>query len=470
MRATNYFLRSVEISSPRFSSEDGPIDITKIVVELNLYENLMVPYITGELMIADTEGLSNIIKASGQETIKVDLYVNQEFPLTREFIIYSVKKQTKNINTGSSIYVFSIIEKHGFFSYFQRINKSFTGNISDIIYNVYASELFGLTETNNQTDIEANLLNADNFEPTSQTIKVISPNRTPLSFCMWLAKRATTEVGEPFFLYSSLREGPQFKSLFTLINTPLEPNTPAYRYSQVYTSANFNDEAYRILNIDIPENDNSIALAKAGAFGILFQSIDPFFKTNDRAIYQAKFNQNEYFNEKTQKGRNLADFNLYDDQFKIGPGFTTQEDGSVTPGKSLSELNSQIHSEINTTFSFEDFNGYDEEPNVNRQLLKVKRSSDMAFMQKQKMSIIIPGYNMLKSKANNSIGKVIDIRIPADRMHTQTPNDDEIYEKKKTAGDRGGLYLTTMVRHRFGLEQNYMASLEVTKLSSNEVL
>ena len=469
-RGPNYYLRSADISSPRFTTEEGPIDISKIILEINLYENLMVPYITGDILIADTEGLSNIIKASGQETIRLELYVSQDAPLVREFVIYSIKKQTKNINTSSSIYSFSIIEKHGFYSFFERINKSFTGNISDIIYNVYYSTLFGLSETDPNVDIEQSLLKPENFEPTSQYIKVISPNKTPLAFCMWLAQRATTDIGEPFFLYSSLREGPQFRSLFSLINQAVEPNTPPYRLSQVFTEANFVDEIYRIVDINIPENDNNIALAKAGAFGMIYQSIDPFFKSNDRTIYQAKFNQNDYFNEKKSKGRTLADFNLYDDKFRIGPGISVQEDGSVLRGKSMAELNSQIQSQINTSFSFENFSSYDEEPNINRHLLKVKRNSDMAFINKQKLNVIIPGYNMLKSKTNTSIGKIIDVRIPSDRVHTQNPDDDELYETKKTAGNNGGLFLTTAVRHRFGLDQNYMASLELAKLSSNEEL
>lgn len=470
-RATTFTLRSVKINSPRFEKDGGSYDITAVTPEINLYESLFNPYITGEIMVADTGGISNQIRASGQETVTIELYVEDDAVLQREFVIYSVKKQIKGINSASSIYIYSIIEKHGFFSFFQRINKSFNGNISGIIYNVFRSELYGLTGDDSiENDIEKKLLSAENFEDAYQTVKVISPNKTPLGFCMWLAKRATTEYGEPFFLYSSLKEGPQFKSLGSLLSaSPINDGKP-YRYSQVYTATNFIDEIHRILEIDVPETDNSIALAKAGAFGVLYQSIDPFFKSNDRTVYEYKFNQDEYFKQKKAADRTLAEFNIYDENFRIGPKSSVLGDKTVVEGQTLAELNSQIHAQINTSFMFEDFNSYDEEPNIERHIYKMRRSSDIAFLNKQKMTVVIPGYNMLNQKTNTSIGKIIDVRIPSDITHVATPDEDEIYDKKKTAGDRGGLFLTTKVRHRFGLDNNYVASLEISKMASAEKL
>lgn len=474
-RATTHYIKSITIDSPRFEEEGGAIDVTAITPEINLYESLYSPYITGDLMIADTSGITNYIKASGQETVTIELYVDEDNPLIREFVIYAVRKQVKYENSSSSVYVYSLIEKHGFFSFFQRINRGYNGNIKDIIFAVYKNELFGAKDTDDETageqDIEKNMLKEANFERASQSVKIVSPNKTPLGLCMWLANRATSEYGEPFFLYSSLREGPQFRSLGSLLQQPSQNPTKPYRYSQVYTSVQFDDEIYRIFSLTIPEQDNSIALARSGAFGIVYQSIDPFFKTNDRAIYQDKFNQDDYFKHKKEAGRTLAEYNLYDDKFRIGPQSKVDADGNPVEGLSLAELNSQIHSQINTSYAFDDWNGFDEESDIGLHLNKVRRRSDLAFMQKQKMEIVIPGYNMLKNDTNTSIGKLIDIRIPSDMVQFQTPDPEQKMDNKKTSsGPGGGVYLVTKVRHRFSLDANYIASLEVAKMAAAQPL
>ena len=490
-RATDFSIKSISIDSPRFGDK-GAIDITAIVPEFNIFESLHSPYLTGDMMMVDTTAVSNQIMAQGQETVRIELYTDDDHPLVREFMIYTIRKQSKQLSASTSTYIYGLIEKHGFYSYFQRLNRSFSGNIGGIIYDIYKNILFEKQDGEDgdlEPDDEKRLLNQDNFSSPFQNIKVISPNMTPLAFCQMLTKRATTEYGEPFFLYSTLRSGPQLRSLPELMSArPVNTSVP-YRFSPVYHDDNLENEAYRIISLEFPENDNSIALARAGAFGILYQSIDPFFKTNDTNKYQAKFDQHAYFNQKVRRGstyaakdaalRTFYDKNIYDDEFRIGDrpaiddkGQTiTDDDGNPVRGQALHELTSQIHSQVNTSFAFENFSGYDEEGNIAHHLHKVSRISELAFMGKRRLSAIVPGLTILNSDENKAVGRVFDLRIPSDKIQLSGDRDN-LTDHKTTETMEQGLFLAVGAHHMFktmGSDTTYTVSIDFSKLATSDV-
>lgn len=440
LRATSYFLESVIIQSPRL---EEPYDITNVIGEINLFESLNSPYITGNILLVDSSFLSSEIRFTGEETVTIKVYVDDDYKLEREFIIYSVPKQEKSFNDNVSVYILNIIEKHGFYSYFNRLNKAYSGYINDIIYSIYDTVLF------DQTDKA--FLNYDNFERPFQNIKVLANNRTPLGLCMSLAKRATNDIGEPFFLYSSLKEGPQFKSLNSLLTGNLMNPGDPFIYTQVQNSTDLKEEKRIVVDMTVGDNDNSIALAKAGALGMRYVSIDPFNKKINKSDYEIDFRQPDYYERKKNAGSVIGE-NIYDEEFSVGPD-----------DKKLHELNSQIYSEVNTSSGFgQDIKGYDEEAMLSDHLKKVSRRSDMAFLDKQKYSMTIPGHMMFNRSENTSIGRMMEIIVPSDIPLVQKTDESEMKHPKRS----GARFLSTKARHRFGLNSHYYVSLEVARLES----
>jgi len=442
-RATSYIFDSVILTSPRFEQEDG-VDITNVTAEINLYENLMIPYISGDIVIADSANLVSLIQFNGQERVRIRIAVDEQYALEKEFIVYSLRYQGKSKNDNTSVLVLSIIEEHGFLSNFKRLSWHFEGNIHDIVKDVFTSEL-GLEGSD--------LINNFGDEKPFQTVNFVVPNWTPLKFVDCLTKRATTEIGEPFFCYSSLREGVQFKSLASLLTTnPTNINQP-YRYTQVQRNTEYNDEKRVILSVEFTESDNSIALAQQGALGMTYFNIDPFDPAKNDFT---EFRITDHFDRKKEAGTTLNDFTPYDEQFEVD-------------GNKLHELESQFYSQINTSQGFGvESKSFSEEPSISEHLHKVSRLSDLAILEKERYSIQIPGASLLETNNNTSIGRVVSVIMTSNLPAiSDTPSEEVVDEKR---GSVGALFLVTKCHHRFGLDNQYIASMEISRTDKNKRL
>lgn len=443
-RATTYSLESVIISSPRLEND---VDVSNVTAEINLYENLLTPYISGDIVITDTSNLSSLIKFNGQERVRIRLSVDPQYAIERDYIVYALRYQGKSTNDNASVMVLSIIEEHAFYSYYKRLSWSYKGNIANIIRSVLTSDL-GLEESS------AKMSNFDPRDNPFQSLKFVVPNWSPLKFIDTLTRRATTERGEPFFCFSSLRNGIMLRSLSELLTTtPANANEP-YRYTQINLNTDPIAEKRTILTATFPESDNTIKLAQSGALGVKMFNVDTF----DPAKTQiGDFKIDEYFDQKKADGVTLNDYTPYDENFTIGPD-----------NQPLHDLDSQFFSQVNPSSMFDDTNSFNEEPSIAEHLHKVRRSSDMSILDKEKYEIQIPGMSMLETDDNTSIGRVISVIMTSNLpMISDTPIEEAVDEKR---GSVGSLFLITKVHHRFGIDNQYFASLEISRTDRNKRL
>ena len=71
-----------------------PVDVTRLVQELNFFENLKDPYVSGTLLIIDSANVFNYVNFLGQERIDIivtDVYKKPQ--IQKSFAITSVRKQ-----------------------------------------------------------------------------------------------------------------------------------------------------------------------------------------------------------------------------------------------------------------------------------------------------------------------------------------------------------------------------------------
>lgn len=443
IRATSYSLESVVLSSPRL---DDDIEISNITAEINLYESLFLPYISGNIIIGDTSNLMSLVNFNGQERIRIRVSVNPDSAIEREFIVYSVQYQGKAANDHASVISLSIIEEHGYFSNFKRLSWAYGGNASTIIKTVLQDEL-GLS-------INDKLANFDSAEEPLQSFEFVVPNWSPLKFTDALVKRATTTRGEPYFLFSSLKDGVLLRSLSEMLtSTPTNMHEP-YKYTQVHSTVDVFEEKRVIYTVNFPESDNSIKLAKDGALGMTMFNVDPFDPSKTTS---GDFRFVDHFARKQAEGTILNKYTPYDENFTIGPD-----------SSSLHELNSAYYSEVNPSLSFGSKKAFGEEEDIAKHLHKVRRQSDVSIMEKERYEITIPGLTMLEQDSNTSIGKVINILMTSNLpLISDTPTEDVLDSKR---GSLGSLFLITRCRHRFGVDNQYVASLEITRTDRNQEL
>lgn len=422
---------------PNRAIRDGlrSFDVTHIIVELNIYENLYSPYLTGNVILADTNAISSLINFQGQESFTFKIQVEDQEYEDRRFVIYKVASQTKSISDSSSVLNLHIIEEHAYLSYFKRLRGSYAGNIGEIIDAVLGNEL--------DTEIEI-------IDDPAQTVKVLACNRSPLDFCQWLTNRATSDYGEPFFFYSTMKDGLKLRSLGSALSTNNRPIDGTFRYSSVtYQDIRERErhESFQINALYIEDNDDMIKIARRGAVRGTFFNIDPL----TASINYEDFNAQEHF-ERKNDGDLTSPRTLYPNTL-FDQGFTVGED-------TIADLPSTYTSQINTTSLFPTWKSYGEGP-IEEQVHKIARESDLTLLGKEAFDIEIDGYHMLAHEEQSSVGTVIDVLVPKDQPSVRSTDEDRTVDKK-----RSGFFLITNVRHRFTVDGDYKASLSLARLGS----
>ena len=95
------------------TNADGKIvDVSNITVELNFFESLKDPYISGSILIIDSANVFNHSNFRGQETVKIkvtDFFGAEK--INKTFAINNVQKQEK-LNDSASAYAISFIDVH----------------------------------------------------------------------------------------------------------------------------------------------------------------------------------------------------------------------------------------------------------------------------------------------------------------------------------------------------------------------
>ena len=92
--------------SVKLKNKDGKeFNITSLVYEVSIFEDLFSNSLSGEIVIADAAGGTNLMSLSGNEKITIELFIepdSQEVEI-KEFYVYSVTNRARN-NATSEVY------------------------------------------------------------------------------------------------------------------------------------------------------------------------------------------------------------------------------------------------------------------------------------------------------------------------------------------------------------------------------
>ena len=185
-----YELESVIINSSRMIHSAG-IELRALVTDIEIYEHINLPYLTGKLAFLDNASLHDRIDIQGCETVTIRLKESvRDKSVEKVFIIDKQIDVTKSGQTHDLI-TLHLIDELGYFSRMKNVNKCYFGAPHKII-----------------SDIAKDYLNVDVVNEISDVyqskIKVIIPNLTPVEAMVWVLNRATTSVGSPCYLFSIL--------------------------------------------------------------------------------------------------------------------------------------------------------------------------------------------------------------------------------------------------------------------------
>lgn len=190
--AYSFVLETAEITSPNPTID---IDVKNLVIDIDIFESIDKPYLTGNVVILDDNNLYSQINFNGIQTLKLGFRLPEKEYKTiyKKFYIDKIVKNIRANDTEATL-MFHIIEDIGFVSEYINVNKAISGKGSEIITNL-VKEYFDRTVF---------FVDKDNVVESQTPFKMIVPNLTPIETINWVLDRMSTADGQPFYIYSTL--------------------------------------------------------------------------------------------------------------------------------------------------------------------------------------------------------------------------------------------------------------------------
>ena len=169
------------------------VDLKNVIVSFQIYENIEIPYLSADFLIIDRNNIIMDFDFQGGEKLEIEFQQVEELStgntIKKEFLIKSIDNTIRADETTDSLKLYCV-EYHTLKASLQNVNRSYKGRPTSII---------------------SKLLNEYLEKPTAvlgnekiNDFKVIIPNLNPLQSAMWIKKRALSELGLPFYLYTTI--------------------------------------------------------------------------------------------------------------------------------------------------------------------------------------------------------------------------------------------------------------------------
>ena len=439
--ASDYHIQKFEIFS---SKQIDVIDIAANVSEIEIYENIELPYLTGTFNMKDDSAIYDGLGFNGTEIIMITFESPENVGnyIEKLFTIFEISEAVKTTDNVEILEI-KIIEINGFNNGLMEINETYTGTPHQIIKKILKDNL--------NMDMGKGDMPAKGYEPYQKTMKIIIPFKTPFEACQMVLDKMTTTLGLPFYLYATLNtKNVQLKSLEEMLKTPVINPTSPYRYSQAYNqSANnlkaeeniFNVSLYRSLN-----KENTMRMMRSGSTAGHHSITD----ITTGQIIDYTFNIEDVIAE-------LARVQIIEnDQVAVHNSRYKFQD------KNMNEYNTRnIHSCI-ASDTYAEVNNLHQENNVADFRLAAVRHALKNMLEKSSMSIRVPGILYLIG-ANASLGRQINFVYPSNNTLIDGASDvsaDEVEDKK-----RSGIFIIYTARHHFN-DQQHNVDMSCVKLGN----
>lgn len=201
-----YEIKKLEITSTFGKKKD----VSPFMSELNIYEDLMSPTLTGSLVLVDPENLIKNLPIIGEETLTVKVS-DQYAEVDKEFVIYKISDRSQP-NFGLLTYTLHFCSRELYLNAFVRVSKAYQKTrFEDAVEDV----------TRFYLKSDKNLRMGSTKIPQS----FIIPNWSPFFGINWMASRSQDPnyIGGNFLFFEDL-DGFNFVAVENLLDS--ERNKP----------------------------------------------------------------------------------------------------------------------------------------------------------------------------------------------------------------------------------------------------
>ena len=193
------------------------IDITAMMGELTLFEDIFSPTMSGSVFIQDALDLVNTLPLMGQEQLRLTLRTpTLSTTIEKTFYIYKMSSRTADKRVQN--YVLHFCSTELIQSQNTKVSKSFKGNISDSVVSIFRDERYlASTET-------------IYVDRTKNDYSFVAPYWSPIETINWLAAKSVNDQNVPNYVFFESNQSFEFVSIDRLIRS--EP-IREYVYSDV---------------------------------------------------------------------------------------------------------------------------------------------------------------------------------------------------------------------------------------------
>lgn len=198
-----------EIKDLSIVSKVGKFDVRGIFSELNIYDSLFQPCVSGNIIIEDAVGLTQKLLFDGSEFLSVEMTKDKDnISIKKLFLIYK-QSDRKLITQTSESYTLHFISEEYTYSEQQRVFFTTKDTYTNVVKNILTDKL-GVPDKKMQGLFE----NSVGFR------EILIPNMKPIEAINWCAKMSLNSEDLPNFLFFENLEGYNYVSLSSLIRRP----------------------------------------------------------------------------------------------------------------------------------------------------------------------------------------------------------------------------------------------------------
>lgn len=261
-KETLRFAGDVTIEKVQITSQSGFFqDVSSQVIGIQIFEDILSPFMTGTLILKDSLDLVNLFPFVGEEYLHLKLKTPtlKVGNIDQKFYIYKMTDRQMN-GDKSVIYQLHFIAQEALIDMNKAISKTFSGKVSDIAKTLMTDRVNGL-------QLQSNYV----IEETSNSVKYISNFWSPIRNLIYLLENSKNRSNTPSYVFFQNRDGYNYVSLETLYRQPTSQDFKYDNYSRDITKngnvQNPEEDYKRILNIRIPEAFDYMDRIQNGFYG-----------------------------------------------------------------------------------------------------------------------------------------------------------------------------------------------------------
>lgn len=407
----------VNVSKITITTSKGAFqDITAQVINIQFYEDLFSPFLSGSLVLKDSLDLVNVMPFIGEEFVDIEIST-PTLEVGRINGRFHVYKMTDRLLVGDRTVAYQLhfMSVESLVDTNKKISKVYSGKISDIVTTFIKDKTEGFESKKNVF-----------IEPTRNSIKYISNYWSPVKNLQFLAENGLSENKSPSYVFFENRDGFYFISLESLYKGQVVQEFVYDRYTRDTVqmggnALNIIEDYKRISEYSIPVAFDYMDRIRSGLMASRLFSYDSTKKTYTAKNYVAA----ERFGSQVH----LNKYPIFSDAASF-------------------RANAHL---INYNRAFETFSSFGD--TTNARILQ-DRISILRMAEANKMQITVPG------RTDYSVGQVVSVKLnkaqPIEKRETESDYMDEMFS---------GKYLIAAINH-YITRDNHECHMELIKDSS----